>query len=123
MNRCCRQSILECIGGSVQGRGHDYGCCDACTGRVESSRLDILTSKVSKWKPRRVVSPNLEAKLMAAREEILDTHPSFRMVGINFLCPDSIIKTLCSEAQFANNTQDFTVQIRSEFRDKFFVLY
>ena len=35
------------------------------------------------------MSPSLEGKLMAIRQQVLEEHPSFRMVGVNFICPES----------------------------------
>ena len=57
---------------------------------------------------------------MAIRQQVLEEHPSFRMVGVNFICPESTIKKLCSEAQFAANADDFSVHIRPELKEKFF---
>ena len=65
--------------GDLEGSSHQYGCCDVCTdGRVLSSRLDILTRKTTQRKARRVrraVSPSLEGKLMAIRQQVLEEHP------------------------------------------------
>ena len=115
---------MASIGGQVEGSGHQYGCCDVCTdGKVLNSRLDVLASRVckrkSKVRKRRTVSPSLEAKLMAIREEVLDEHPSFKMVGADFFCPASSIKKLCTEAEFASEAKDFSVYIRPELKDKF----
>lgn len=122
-NTCRRQSLLQSVGGLADRSDHEYGCCDVCGAGTVSTRLNILINKVNKRKAKRVrraVSPNLEAKLITAREQVLEEHPSFRMVGVNFLCPDASIKKLCKEAEFATNPQHFSVEIRSELRDIFF---
>ena len=66
------------------------------------------------------MDPNLEHRLKAIRETALREHPAFRMLGVNFVCPDSTIKQLCEEAKYAKDFKDFTVLVRMELRDKFF---
>ena len=56
---------------------------------------------------------------MAVREEMLEEHPSFRMVGTSFLCPDTTIKKICLEAKFCKSTEDCSVNLRTELKDKF----
>ena len=78
-HNCRRQSLLKSIGGLQDQYGHDFGCCDVCDGDTTNSRLSMLCSKGRKRRARRVqraVNPNIEAKLMAAREEVLEEHPS-----------------------------------------------
>ena len=65
---------------------------------------------------RRAISPNLETTLVDARVKTLAEHPSFKMVGVDFLCPDAAIKKLCGEAQFMNET---SVAVRLELKNKF----
>ena len=115
---------MESIGGHVEDASdHPYGCCDVCDDGRPSARLDIVVS-VSKRKERRVakrtVRSGLEEKLKSVREEVLEEHPSFRMLGVNFFCPDSTIKKLCEEAKFVTSADNFTVFVRPELRDKFF---
>ena len=124
-DNCRRRSLLEGIGGQVEDASdHVYGCCDVCSAGRVSTRLDVVVSRVSRRKERRAVkrtvSSDLEDKLMAIREEVLEDHPSFRMLGINFLCPDSTIKKLCLEAKFVTSADDFPVAVRPELRDRFF---
>ena len=111
------------IGGVGEGNDHEYGCCDVCDGDATSSRLNILSSRAKKRKARRVErtvnSDGIEAKLIAAREEILQEHASFRMIGTSFLCPDSTIKKLCQEAKFSSSIENCSVNLRTELKDKF----
>ena len=94
-------------------------CCDNCNVGCSSSRLNILTRAVGKRRAKRVrraISPNLETTLVDARVKTLAEHPSFKMVGVDFLCPDAAIKKLCEEAQFMNET---SVAVRLELKNKF----
>lgn len=57
---------------------------------------------VSKRKCRRAVRKAnnlLKQKLVAVREEVYNERPSFSIVGICFLCPDSTIHKICEEAK------------------------
>ena len=95
-DKCRRCCLLESIGGRVEDASDlPYGCCDVCDDGRPSARLDIVVS-MSNRKERRVakrtVRSGLEEKLKSVREEVLEEHPSFRMLGVNFLCPDSTIK-------------------------------
>lgn len=102
------------------------GCCDICSVDpvTYSSRLNIFSAaKVNRRKHRRAVrtlSSDLEKKLKLAREEFLNDHPAFRMVGTDFLCPDSSISKLCQEAKYIESMEDFSTDIRSELKDIFF---
>lgn len=68
---------------------------------------------------RRAVSPNLESRLLDARQETLAEHPSFEMVGIDFLCTDAAIKKLCEEAQFSRSLDESSIAVRTELKNKF----
>ncbi len=58
-----------------------------------------------------------------AREVFLTEHPAFRMVGTDFICPNSTIKKLCEEAKYIVSTDDFPVELRSDLKYIFFSLH
>ncbi len=119
---CRRLSLVASVGG-VAEKNDGIGCCDLCGGDPVSSRLKIhASSVVGKRKARRVrrmVDPNLEDRLKEIRETVLSEHPAFKMLGVNFLCPDSTIKRVCEEAKYAKEFGDFSVHLRAELRYKF----
>ena len=120
---CRRQSLLASIGGVVDGLDDRVGCCDVCSPQPASSRLNILDSIAPKRKKRRVkraVDVNLEKKLKDIRGSVFKEHPEYRMLGIEFLCPNSTIKKVCEEAEYARAPGDFSVYLRLELKDKFF---
>lgn len=123
-SKCRRRSLLESVGGSLDSSDHQYGCCDVCSAgaAVFSSRLNILARKVNKRgvkRVRREVSPSLESKLIAARQDFFEKHPAYQMVGVNILCPDSSIKKLCKEARFISGIDDFPIEVRAELKKEF----
>ena len=120
---CKRITLLTSIGGVVEETNRGIDCCDVCGGDPVSSRLKILSRSVvsrRKKRSRRLIDKKyLEGRLKEIRETVLSEHPAFRMLGVNFLCPDSTIMKVCEEATFAMDHKDFTVNLRSELRDQF----
>ena len=116
---CRRQSLLEGIGGVLNRGKQDFACCDKCDAvyGTMNARLNIEASTtVVRRRPKRVrraVSPDLEAKLMAARDKTLDEHPCFKMVGGDFVCTKATIRKLCEEAELS------AVEVRAELKDNF----
>lgn len=107
----------------MERREDDFGCCDVCAGYPANSRLDILARVPTKRKLKRVrraVDPKLEETLKEIRERVFCEHPAFRMLGVSFFCPDSTIKKICEEAEYARDCSDFTVQLRAELKDKIY---
>ena len=108
----CRQRLsLASIGGSVEGE-NGYGCCDVCSpDKLFDHRFDVFQfSKVNKCKRRsavRKVGDSLKPKLIAVREEVYKERPSFSIVGIRFLCPDSTTDHLCKEAKYIERNEVF----------------
>ena len=72
----------------------------------------------------RVVSKDLEAKLKenlkAEREAYMMEHPSFRMLGSSFVCPDSAIDKICHDAKFIVSIEDLgIIHIQSDVKARF----
>ena len=100
-------------------------CCDRCSAHPIDGRLSIFSAGIVKRRKRRRVvravdKDVLEGKLVAAREDFLKRHSVFKMVGIEFVCPHSTIKTICKEAKYIVNTDDLPTELRSELKDIFF---
>ena len=117
--------MLASIGGSFGG-GNEYGCCDVCTPDLYfDERFDVLQpSAVCKRKRRRAVrnvGDDLKQRLITVREEVYKERPSFSIVGIRFLCPDSCINNLCKEAKYIESIEDpILLRVRQELRENFF---
>lgn len=55
-----------------------------------------------------------------ARASFLQNHAGFQMIGVDFICPDLIIKKVCEDAKFIVTSDDFPVELRPELKDIFF---
>ena len=85
--------------GSSESLQQNNVCCDVCTwSQCPHTRLDILQPRKQKPQKHSVVHDmtpfhvkELKAKLVEEHEKILLEHPSYRMIGINFVCPDIVI--------------------------------
>ena len=121
---CRREILIGSIGGSIQGATSTGECCDICNAHPISSRLSIFgTCSVTRKKRRKAVrtvdADDLERRLRTARRDFMDQHPGFRMLGIEFVCPDSSIKKIRDEAKYIANAEDFPSEMRSELKDVF----
>ena len=119
---CRRRVLISQMGGSVERTV--FGCCDICSSESPSSRLKIFAPvEVGIRKRRRAVRTvdigRLEDKLKVARAKFLERHPGFQMLGIDFVCPDSIIKKVSEDAKFIVTTDDFPAELRAELKEIF----
>ena len=58
---------------------------------------------------------------IAVREKVYKEQPSFSIVGIRFLCPDSTINNVCKEAKYIESVEDILLlRVRPELRQQFF---
>lgn len=119
--------LLAGVGGSLEaGNGSQNHCCDVCSPTMSfDSRLGVLqrgtTNKRKRRRGVRKASDRLKQKLVAVREEVYNERPSFSIVGIRFLCPDSTIDKICKEAKFIESIEDLSsLRIRPELKERFF---
>lgn len=121
---CRRKILIESIGGVVERS--TTACCNICSVHPLSSRLDIIhrragtNKRTRKRAVRSIEQEELKKKLELAREDFLDKHPSFRIVGIDFVCTNLAIEKLCEEAKYLHSADDIPMEIRPELRDIFF---
>ena len=92
-------------------------CCDVCTwSQCPHTRLDILQPRKQKPQKHSVVHDmtpfhvkELKAKLVEEHEKILLKHPSYRMIGINFVCPDIVIDKICEQSKYFSSVEDIKI--------------
>ena len=69
----------------------------------------------------KVTTEQLRLRLVAERKKLLSAHPSYRMIGPDFVCSDAAIGGLCQQAKYCNNIDDVdTYHIQPESRDRIF---
>ena len=115
--------------GSSESLQQNDCCCDVCTwSQCPHNRLDILKPTRQKSQKQPVahdMTPShvkeLKTKLLEEREKILLEHPSYRMIGIDFVCPDSVLDKICEQSKYFSSVDDMKIYgVRPEFRDKLF---
>ena len=63
----------------------------------------------------------LKECLYAERKAYIDENPHLSMLGIDFVCPDSMIDQLCSQAEYLETASDISLYcIHSDIKDRFF---
>ena len=116
--------------GSTEQVSSDHPCCDVCSRDSIPDRLHFeafpTDAPVRKRTRRaiRKVDKDLEEKLRenlkAARQAYIQEHPSFQMLGPNFVCADSAIDKICQNAKFISSVEDLNfVTVRPEIKSKF----
>ena len=126
--------MLQALG-SAEPVSDIHLCCDVCDSSSIPAELNIEDSPSSSVQRRtrraiRVVDEDLMKKLKenleAEREAYIFDHPSFRMLGPNFVCPNSVIDKICLDAKFITCIEDLnTVIVAAEVKSRFLrvVLY
>lgn len=76
----------------------------------------------------RLVDKTLESELVSGllneRENYMQEHLSFRMIGPEFVCPLSVIYSICSQARFIHTVDDLREHfgLRPDLRERFFLV-
>ena len=127
--------MLESLGDLTICRtanGSSFECCDRCSPSALTlppySRLAILVQGVASSRKRRravrtVDRDALRDKLVTTRDNFLAQRSDFCMVGVGFVCADSVIDKLCDEAKYIETIEDIPAElfgIRSELKLSFF---
>lgn len=112
----------------VVDNGDPAKCCNVCSAHGPYSNLDIL--KPMRWQNRkrpadvRSIGENLKKELrskLIERDKILNENPMYRMIGVNFLCRDSILEQLCERASYTTAAEHLDIFcLHAQFRDRFY---
>ena len=118
--------------GSMEQLPFSNVCCDVCSSDNIPVRLDFEGHLISveppvRKKPRRAIrkvdennQKRLKENLKAEREAYMLEHPSFQMLGLNFVCADSAIDKICENSKFINSVDDLDfVNIKQEIKSRF----
>ena len=106
-------------------------CCDVCTPSVISSNdwLNVLELGKPVRHPKRAairvvneqLLKTLKERLYAERKAYIDKNPCLSMLGADFVCPDSTIDELCSQAEYLETASDISLYgIRTDIKDRLF---
>lgn len=125
---------MALIGGKVdqQQQSPDLQCCMICTPEAfegDGGRLDVLqVAKSPPRKRRRVAVRKIGAstaevireRLKAERLKYIAEHPSLAILGAQFVCPDSVINSICDSAKYISRASDMDAFVlRQELKQRF----
>ena len=74
------------------------------------------------WDLKQSSQDVLKKKLIDARKRYIQEHPSFMMLGENFVCPDSVIESICKQSKFIEYPGDLDdiFGLRPDLRPTFY---
>ena len=101
-------------------------CCDICQPVCPYSELTIspVTLETRKHRPRTrsvpvCIQSSLETKLLVERDALIAKNPALKMLPKSVICPQSVIKEVCSRSPSINLMRLFPC-VRPEFHLPFF---
>ena len=110
---CLRKLLISSVGGDVDSPSVPPSeCCSYCFGG-DIPCIDILRplrgTRNKRQRPVRdfseVMQQSLKQKLLEARAE-MTVNTGFEMFGPNFLCPQSVINTICANVGTIETADD-----------------
>lgn len=121
--------MIESLGGTVERNSQ---CCMVCNPEIlgENSRLGIVEFRTMLRRKKRRVAVRtvselllqvLESSLKAERANYIAKHPNLAILGVQLVCPDSVIKNICSGVKFISVVRDLDYFcLRQELKQLFF---
>lgn len=112
--------MLQALGSAEKVTADNHPCCDVCDRNKIPATLNFEALPSSSFQKRstrrtavRIVDKDLETKLRenleAEREAYILEHPSFQMLGPNFVCANSVIDKICLDAKFIVSNEDLNI--------------
>ena len=107
-------------------------CCMVCSPATftESSRLGIIEVQAKMPRKKRRIAVRkvsevqlqvLESSLKAERASYIKEHPILTILGVQIVCPDSIIKKICLGVKCISSVNDMdNFCVRQELKQRFF---
>lgn len=129
---CRRQMMLRALS-ARETHPESLPCCDCCNPSKCPQQLHFepeiaISSRRKRRTAVKLVDKEckhaLKDALLKGVEAFMEEHPSFKMFGRSFVCPECIINKICDEARFFKSRDDFNiVGLRPELRDPFFKIF
>ena len=64
---------------------------------------------------------DIKSLLQAERAQYISEHPNLAILGVQLVCPDSVINSICSSIKFVSVVTDMdTFNLRQELKERFF---
>lgn len=121
--------MIQSLGGTAERNSH---CCMVCNPALfaEDSRLGVVEYRVLVPRKKRravvrrvheVLLQVLESSLKAERAKYIQEHSDLAILGAQLVCPDSVIKAICSGVKYISVISDLdTFEVRKELKQRFF---
>ncbi len=105
----------------------DSPCCDVCHPGLPNhiARLEPLLPPPTKTRRKRVRVSSCEQEdklaelLTKERDDFVSNHPSFLMIGVDFVLPSALIRAICQDVSFITSVKEH-YSLRPELCDKLF---
>ena len=101
---CRRLALLRAVGS--QETPTTTACGDVCEGGVPGNlqfEVHEVTSRkrgIAHRETNEALTAKLKAKLVEARDDFLESHSDLKMFGPSFVCSNTIIDEICTNARF-----------------------
>ena len=131
--KCCEQVKVYCTSKencASESHPEDLPCCDSCDMSKCPKSVCFESQATSTKRKRQTLvkemnescMADLRAGLVKAVDDFLEKHPSYKMLGRSFICPDTVIDKICSEAKFLNSIEDLNsiIGLRPEIKSNLF---
>ena len=112
---CRRKKMLSFIGSTEALSRERSTCCDVCNPLEASSFVMVVTEphatirKPRRQRVRRVASDSqlcqLRNSLEGFRQSYLASHPSFLMLGADFVLPSAVISAIIQDIDFVSSAE------------------
>ncbi len=131
----CRRRLLRILGSRELEStiaSADSPCCDVCNPGLPDhiACLEPLLPPPTRTRRKRVrvASCEQEKKLVELlteeRDNFLSSHPSFLMIGVDFVLPSALIRAICQDVSFITSVEYIKehYSLRPELCDKLFAV-
>lgn len=129
----CRRTMMLQALGVTETHPVTLPCCDVCDNRACPQYLNFTDTTLTNARRKRRTAVKviddtckleLKAALLREVDMYIEEHPSYRMLGRDFVCPSCVIEKICSEARFFNSVDDLNiVLLRPELKMRFFNVF
>ena len=129
LENCRRIKILRSIGSDEAVLENGQMCCDICNPIPDSLSLHPKLLSLTRQKRRytqRQVDEDLEKairqKLLQERDNYIQKHSHYLMIGIDFVCPNIVINDICKNSRFITSEENLTTtyDLRPEIKKLFY---
>ena len=126
---CLRSSMIRSLGCTAQPSSL---CCVVCNPSAfsDGERLSVLKvgralprkkRRIAKRRVDKALQETVMSRLKEERAKYIQEHPTLAILGVQLVCPDSVIISICSSVKFISSASDMDIFcLRQELKQRFF---